>query len=505
MTIVPIQTSFDKQIPDNIRGNSEYFLELELLQNMDYLLKESGAEVMVMEAWFKDAKNIKQSKGESTKLSCKVKISIQERATFALRAAILRKHLDLSYRQFAKVLALAPLYQWFCNMSSWKKIKIPGKTILNDLEQALPENLVTEIVNKLTTFSISESGREGLLHTKDKIDISECFFDTFCLKTNIHYPTDWILLRDASRTLMLGVMKIRKENICNRMANDCQSFVTDMNKLCIEMTHSARREGGRKLRKKCFRKMKKLVKRISKHAKIHLQKLNKEWMNTDLSEKQMLQIAKRIENILEQLPEAIRQGHERIIGDRPIKSTDKILSLYENDVNVIVRHKASAMVEYGNKVSLLEQKDGLIIDWDLSKDGAPVDTKLCIASYDRTKEKLGVIGALSADRGCNSAKNSKHLKDNNTYDATCPRSVDELSLRMNEEQFRELQKRRASTEARIAILGNFTGEKLKCKSYTHRRQQFSLCVLTHNLWKLSKLIIIGKQYWSEIEAKKKTG
>jgi gas vesicle protein len=276
------------------------------------------------------------------------------------------------------------------------------------------------------------------------------------------------------------------------MTKVCPRFVTEMNRLCIEMTHSSRQKDGRKIRKRCFRDMKKQVKKIEKHARKHLGKLYMQWAQTDLSEKEMQQIADRIESVLGQLPEAIRQGHERVIGGRTVKNEEKILSLYEDGVNVIVRHKAGADVEFGNKVSLLEQEQGLVLDWDLARDGSPGDPQLCGASYDRARGQFGSINALATDRGCNSARNTRHLEKNGTYDATCPRNIAELSLRMTEDDFQKLQKRRGSTEARISILQKFTGGRLKCKSYEHRQQQFSLCVLTHNLWLLSRLMMAGR-------------
>jgi len=238
--------------------------------------------------------------------------------------------------------------------------------------------------------------------------------------------------------------------------------------------------------------MKKLVKRIAKHADRHLIKLKDLGVHYGFTDAEIAQIRRQIENVLGQLPEAIRQGHERIIGGRQVLNNEKILSLYESDVNVIVRRKAGSEIEYGNKVSLMEQKNGLIIHWDLAKAGAPSDTKLCRSSYDDTCEKYGAIGALSTDRGCSGKQLSAHLKNNKTYDATCPRNPSELFERMKDENFVSLQKRRGGTEARISILKNFTGERLKCKGYEHRRQQFGVCVFTHNLWKLAKLSIADK-------------
>ncbi len=48
------------------------------------------------------------------------------------------------------------------------------------------------------------------------------------------------------------------------------------------------------------------------------------------------------------MPETIQQAHERIIGERKVLNQDKILSLYEKNIYVIVRGKANAEVEFGN-------------------------------------------------------------------------------------------------------------------------------------------------------------
>jgi transcriptional regulator with XRE-family HTH domain len=497
MKTIPMQTIFDKEIPDNIRGNSEYLIELEILQNMSRLLHESGAEDEVIRLWLAQAEKDCAPK----KLPDKARIKTQQNALFALRATVLRKYRNLSYRELARELALAPLYQWFCGLNRWTDVRIPSKSKLQAYEQALPEELGRALNSRVVKYSMAESGVDGVLGIEAHLDLSECFFDTFCLETNIHYPVDWVLLRDASRTLMLAVLKIREHGIVNRMAEGCQLLLSRMNKLCIEMTHSSRRIDGKKTRKRCFRKMKKLVKRIEKHAHKHLSKLSNQWHDTDLTEGQMQQILDRIENVLKQLPEAIRQGHERVIGGRRIKSEDKILSLYEHEVNVIVRRKTGAEVEFGNKASLMEQKQGLIIDWDLAEVGSPGDPQLCQDSYDRAQATFGPIAALATDRGCNSRRNSTYLKKHNTYDATCPRSIEELSLRMTEEDFKQLQKRRGSTEARISILQKFTGGRLKCKGYAHRSQQLGLCVFTHNLWLVSRLMIAGKCAQEEAPAK----
>ena len=494
MPVIPMQLKLDSKIPDDIIGNIDFSLERELLINMDRFLMEGGLQKEALEnSILKDERKI-----ASKALSPKAQLKRQSRAILALRCGILRKQLNLSYRNFSKTLALAPLYQWFCGINRFAGVRVPSKSALQKMEYLLSADLIKNLEKRFLEYVKCESGKGGRLELEKKIDISNCFFDTFCLDTNIHFPVDWILLRDASRTLMLGVIQIRKHGLVNRMANDCQDFISKMNGLCMKITFASRTKDAKKKRKKCFREMKGLVKIIQRHAKKHLALLLANWEQTDLSYKQMLQIAKRIENILSQLPKAIKIGHERIIGMRKVLKKDKILSLYEPFVDIIVRKKSGKEVEFGNKISLMEQADGFIVDWEMSRTSAPSDHKLFQESYDRTRKNFGEIKSLATDRGCFSKKNSEHLTENKTFDGTCPKNVADLKKRMQESEFKRLQKRRASTEARISILQDFTGEHLKCKGFEHRRQQFGISVLTHNLWKLARLLIAARKNKAKI-------
>jgi hypothetical protein len=63
-------------------------------------------------------------------------------------------------------------------------------------------------------------------------------------------------------------------------------------------------------------------------------------------------------NRLSALPAAVKQAHERIIGERQVANDEKLLSLFEPDIHVIVRGKADAEVEFGNLLVLGEQTMG---------------------------------------------------------------------------------------------------------------------------------------------------
>jgi len=105
---------------------------------------------------------------------------------------------------------------------------------------------------------------------------------------------------------------------------------------------------------------------------------------------------------------------------------------------------------------------------------------------------LAPIIAVVGDRGTASKQGSKLLEAADIYDATCPRSPAELKVRLQEERFGELQKRRGSTEARIAILKQRHGGRLRNKGFASREHAVAWSVLGHNLWLIARLLAAAR-------------
>jgi hypothetical protein len=263
-----------------------------------------------------------------------------------------------------------------------------------------------------------------------------------------------------------------------------------VNRLCIEMTHSRWRADGRKHRKRILRRLKTLLGTIDGHARRHRELLADYWPETDLREGEVRQILARLDGVRQQLPLAIKQAHERIIGGRQVANKDKVLSLYEPDVHVIVRGKAGAEVEFGNTLLLAEQSDGVIVDWMFVQGQAPADSKFVAASLAR----FGAVfagrqpGAFVTDRGFDSPANREQVAQAGIYNAICPKSVSSLRERMQDQRFAQLQSRRGQTEGRVGIFKNcFLGRPCRSKGFVHRDLNITWSVLAHNLWVITRL------------------
>lgn len=472
-----------------IEGNVDYQEFRRQLQRIDQLLVHGGVEADFLRASL--AHWSAQSSAPLNKVSVKQQAKFQEHCRRALRCNIARTLLGESLRGFSCRLADSPLLQWFCCLDRLDVVRVPAKSTLGRYADWLPAARMGAVIHPLLARAgvAATPTRPQPLDLAEPLDLDTYFVDTTCVKANIHFPVDWVLLRDATRTLLKATVLIRAHGLLQRMRPP-QEFLTAMNRLAIQMSHARRKPDSKKQRKAILRLMKKQVQVVRRHAQRHRDLLDERWAETDWTRPQAEQVLRRIDGVLAQLPQALKQAHERIIGERPVANADKILSLYERDVHVIVRGKAGAEVEFGNTLLLGELPCGLIVDWQLYQDQAPADCRLLRASVARVQAALAgrALAAVVGDRGFDSAPNARWLAEEQITNAICPRAPDQHAERVSDEEFCRLQKRRGQTEGRVSIFKNrFLGRPLRAKGFGHREQSVAWGVLTHNLWVLARL------------------
>ena len=480
------QLTFRPALPV-ILDNADYQERESQIKRMDELLRLSGIEEKFLEAsliqWMGDRKE--------SEIGGEAMLKQAERARRALRCTVLLSLLKLSYREMSVRLAECALYQWFCALDRMGEIRVPSKSEIARFFQMVDSQTLKELNHAVITMAACPGlgGAEQALNLKNEIELKTVWMDSTALKTNIHYPVDWVLLRDGVRTLMKATMLVRRHGLKHRMVEPAR-FIGRLNRLCMEMSAQRPKADSRRLRKRVFREMKQIMKTVQAHALRHRDLLEKHWHETDWSQAQAEQVIERMDGVLLQLPKAIQQAHTRIIRGLRTENSEKILSLYESEVNVIVRGKPEGEIEFGNSLLLTEQKDGLIVDWNLHETAAPNDSHQLKESVGRIEDACGqgVIEDVAGDRQFDSETNRSWLLKRNIYNGICPRSVKDLKNKRKSSKFQSLQRRRAQTEARIAILKNvFLGNPIKRRGFKNRELQVGWGVLSHNLWLLARL------------------
>jgi hypothetical protein len=462
-----------------IEGNVDYRELRDQLLRIDQLLGLSGLETRLIETdlehWLERRKHI----------NAKAQQNRQRHSRRALRCNIARILIRENYRGFAARLADSPLLQFFCGIAEVDSVCVPSKSALQRYDQWWKETEVRDLLHRLLNLGAQAPEHIGLA---EPLDLESAFLDTTCLAVNIHYPVDWVLLRDGTRTLMKAVQLIRDQGLKHRMEAP-QTFIRRINQLCIQMTHAWNKDDSQRQRKKTLRQMDRVVGTVRQHARRYRDLLDQQWRQTQWTRPQVEQVLGRMDQVLRQLPKARAQARQRILSGQRVANEEKILSLYEPDVHVIVRKKAGAEVEFGNTLLLGENPQGLILDWELFREQAPSDTDLLPRSVGRMEQAYGpVLEAIAADRGFDSQANQIGLAADGIYNGVCPRSPRQLKERSRSWKFKRLQRRRAQIEGRVGILKNvFLGQPIRSKGFEHRQLTVTWTVLVHNLWVIARL------------------
>jgi hypothetical protein len=361
----------------------------------------------------------------------------------------------------------------------------PSKSKLERFYKSFKKSSIDEKTSILIRHATSV---DNMLELETPLKINDVFIDSTCIKANIHFPVDWVLIKDCSYSILQVIAVLRKHGLKHRMKAP-ELFMSELTALCMSMSSETKKRSGKIGQRKILRKFKKLANVILKHGVRYAHLLQEIGLEvTDLSENQIKFIFLRLNKMIALLPAAIEQASSRILKGEYYKNEDKILSAYHDDINVIKRGKAGGVIEFGNTLFIAEQENGLIIDWKLYKDNVK-DPQATRESIKRMVEDFEYeLDSLNSDRGCQSKMNERLLKKYGIYSGLCPRNPHEYNEKLKDERFKKLQKRRGQTEARIGILKNsILDGSLYERKFDEKDLKMSWAIFAHNLWMLARL------------------
>lgn len=292
--IVPLQAELRPALP-NVYGAKDYCDFREILTQIEVILTQSKMEDdLISKALLKHV--TEHSIDQASYLKSKKSDRLYKNLQFALRCNIARHLTGESYRKFSIRLSDSTLLQWFTMINGFSNRKAISKSTMERFEKMFEEqDIMVSITSMISNFSNIDIAKSCGLEKPIETDV--VYADCTCIKANIHFPVDWILLRDAVKSLLSAIMTIRRQGLKNRMAEPSE-ILREMNNLCIKMTHARRKIDSKKSRKTIFRQMKKLTRRIELHARRYRELLLNNSDKTCWSEKKIHQVISRIDNIL---------------------------------------------------------------------------------------------------------------------------------------------------------------------------------------------------------------
>ena len=204
MEIVAFQEEFRPELP-NVYSTYDYRIFRDILIKIDEIMTKSNLEHdLVLDSLQKSIQKDQkddQALGKSKNLNYRYKI-----LRHALRCNIARHLTGESYRLFSLRLADSGLFQWFTGINALGSRKAISKSALERYEKYFDEQLIAnKIRNWMSELSEEKKAvKAGLIMP---VSFKQTFMDSTCVKANIHYPVDWLLLRVSCPPKFRQVLK----------------------------------------------------------------------------------------------------------------------------------------------------------------------------------------------------------------------------------------------------------------------------------------------------------
>jgi transposase, IS5 family len=184
------------------------------------------------------------------------------------------------------------------------------------------------------------------------------------------------------------------------------------------------------------------------------------------------------------------QARSRLAGQMPDGAT-RLVSLHDPDARPIRKGRIDRPVEFGYKAQVLDNDDGIVLDYAVETGAVPDGPQLAPA-IDRVRRRVGQVPrAVTADRGYGQAAVERDLHAAGVRTVAIPRQATTSPARKALEHsrgFRKLVKWRTGCEGRIAYLKRRYGWDRTRMDGRHRTAIW--CghgVFAHNLVKIAAM------------------
>ena len=289
-----------------------------------------------------------------------------------VRCLILKQVLQVSYEQLAFHLCDSPSYRTFARLSLSQTPSRSG--LQRAIRQITPQTL--EKINGLLVTDWVEQG---------VVSVDELRIDSTVVLSNIHNPSDSQLLNDGIRVL-------------SRLMSKCKD------RLGIRLRFTDQRKRSKSLAFRIFnakqREKQALYPQLLGCTRIVIQQTHRAIeavRRTPCDAESAQRWIDTLEHYRALLLRVVDQTQRRVYNEEKVPASEKIVSLFEEHTDVIV--KGDRDVLYGHKINLATQEDGYITYLNIES-GNPADCTLYLPVLNASKKNYGQVPITVAADGC---------------------------------------------------------------------------------------------------------
>jgi transposase, IS5 family len=315
-------------------------------------------------------------------------------AEVVLRMLLLKHMRGWSFEDVSREVRANLVYREFTGIGGGK---VPDDKTMGRLARQLGPEAIEQLHRRTVAIALEKQVVTG----------RRMRVDTTVVETNIHYPTDSSLMGDGVRVLT-RVMK-RAAAAVGEAGTKLRDRSRSVKRRILQIAYASRdkSERGQQKMKAAYSKLLEATSRVVGQAKKFSGAIAAQVQQDGRA---VLQKAKRqLDEMIPRVQQVMKQARERVLRGNT-RATNKILSMFEPDTEVIRKGKASKPTEFGKMVKIQEAENQIVIHCEVF-DQRPSDSELLTPSIEKHKELLNRVPDLAAaDAGFFSAANEAAAK-----------------------------------------------------------------------------------------------
>jgi len=307
--------------------------------------------------------------------------------------------------------------------------------------------------------------------------------DTFVLKSNVHFPTDYNLLWDSTRKCLDAVEKTMNEHKHLKGWRKIKDWRAEIKSLMREVGRASSC-GGKNKEKRLTAATKKYLTKSNVLA-IKLEKALESFPADTLTDVRNINT---IEHFLQYVKKHIDLVERRIIKGEQIPHEEKIFSVFETYTEMIKKGKLFPNVELGKKVAITTDEYHLIVDYRILSKEQDRDILEDLVQQITSSMK---VESWSFDKGFWSKENMELLKSCVPFPVISKlgKLTKQEELLEKSRKFTKLKNKHSAIESNINELEQRGLDVCPDKGFPNFKRYVGLAVSAYNLKKIGKFIL----------------
>jgi IS5 family transposase len=410
-------------------------------------------------------------------------------ATLGRPSVPIETYLRLMFLKYRYRLGFEPLCREVSDSISWQRFcriplgsRVPHPTTLMKITSRCGEGAIAELNDAL----IAKAAERRL------IKMHKLRADTTVVEANVAYPVD-------SSLLAKGITRIAKLTRQAKAAGlATRTHLRDRSRRAQhrarEVVNTLRRRGElardelRRLNAELAQTATKTVREadaIVRNARRTLRSLD------PATSGRARAIVERLAVLAERVEQVAAQTRQRVVDGITPDGATRVVSLHDPDARPIRKGRLGRPVEFGYKAQVVDNPDGIVLDWQLEK-GNPPDAPQLAPAIERIRRRTGKIPrAVTADRGYGESRVERDLAQLGVTTVCIPRKGPPGAARRQLEASRPFQRMirwRTGAEGRISCLKrDFGCRRTHMDTLAGARTWTGHGIFAHNLTKIAAL------------------